>query len=184
MKKKPYRCPAYLYITYHLLKFSRPKIAKECCVSSTTILSWMRKHKISRRDISESLKGRVFDKKWKENISKSKRGKNHPNYGKKHSEITKKRMSFSLSNEKNPAWKGNNAGYKAIHLWVQKNKLKSEVCEICGKRKNHLELANKSGEYKRDINDFMWLCKPCHINFDKNQNRWGKSLEQFKEVIN
>ena len=40
------------------------------------------------------------------------------------------------------------------------------VSEICNKKKK-LDLANISGEYKRDVNDFEWLCRSCHIRKDQ-----------------
>ena len=58
----------------------------------------------------------------------------------------------------------NTKNYAAIHWWVRKNKPKSEVCEKCGKKKDYtLEVANISGNYKRDINDYLYLCRRCHM---------------------
>ena len=62
-------------------------------------------------------------------------------------------------------WKGDEAGYAAIHIWVKNNKPKPAMCEHCKKRPP-LDLANISGEYKRDVNDFEWLCRRCHMLSD------------------
>jgi len=37
-----------------------------------------------------------------------------------------------------------------------------------------LELSNISGKYKRDINDYEWLCVKCHRIKDGNmpQGKW------------
>ena len=43
------------------------------------------------------------------------------------------------------------------------------MCENCGEQKSY-DLANISGEYKRDINDFKWLCRSCHIKEDGRIN--------------
>lgn len=51
--------------------------------------------------------------------------------------------------------------YKNIHNWVRQRKIKPLSCPRCNKHKR-LELANISGEYNRDINDFEYLCKSCH----------------------
>lgn len=75
--------------------------------------------------------------------------------------------------EQNHNWKGNNVSYTNLHVWVRKYKPKPEKCEECGERKEHLELSNISGEYKRDIDDFEWLCRSCHIKFEKKMKRWG-----------
>ena len=66
---------------------------------------------------------------------------------------------------RNYAWKGDNAGYKAIHIWIRKNKPKPEFCEDCG-IKPPTEVANISGKCKRDIKDYKWLCHKCHIVMD------------------
>lgn len=75
------------------------------------------------------------------------------------------RQSFALSNEKNPNWSSDEVGYQGLHRWIRNHKEKSEFCENCGKQ-SLLDLANISGEYKREINDFKWLCKKCHMIYD------------------
>lgn len=67
--------------------------------------------------------------------------------------------------EKNHSWKGDNAKYSTIHDWIRKYKPKPETCERCG-QKRHIECANISGLYKRDINDFVYVCVPCHFKID------------------
>jgi len=69
----------------------------------------------------------------------------------------------------NSQWKGDAVGYSGLHLWVRKTKPKPNACGICGKITTKLEAANISGEYKRDINDFIYLCVPCHRKFDKQK---------------
>jgi hypothetical protein len=81
----------------------------------------------------------------------------------------------------NPNWKGDNISYDALHDWIQHNKPKRDRCEICHEKKP-LDLANISGEYKRDVDDFQWLCRKCHMEkdgvSDKNRERnkipWNK----------
>ena len=63
-----------------------------------------------------------------------------------------------------------------LHRWVERRKEKPEFCEECKKQKPY-DLANVSGEYKRDINDFKWLCRSCHMKEDGRIN----NLKQFKE---
>ncbi len=80
-------------------------------------------------------------------------------YGKKKSDKLKTNMTGN-----NYALK-KNAGYKAIHLWIRKHKPRPKFCEECGKNKPQ-EVANISGEYKRDINDYKWWCSKCHRHLD------------------
>lgn len=82
---------------------------------------------------------------------------------------------ISMRSENNHQWKGDDVGYASLHDWVRSRKPKSELCEKCHKRKAH-DLANISGEYKRDITDFEWLCRKCHMESDGR----FKNLRQFK----
>lgn len=86
--------------------------------------------------------------------------------GHKNSVETRRKMSIARQkkyiNEKNNNWKGDKAGYRALHIWVWKHKQKPEFCEECH-RKRKLDLANKTGKYLRDIDDWRWLCRSCNM---------------------
>lgn len=76
-----------------------------------------------------------------------------------------------LKGEKHPRWKGDEVGYGALHDWVRKYLGEPDTCEHCGRSNlsGHLiHWANKSHEYKRDLNDWLRLCVPCHSQFDSN----------------
>jgi len=77
---------------------------------------------------------------------------------------SRKCMGASKSGMNHKDWKGNEVGYATLHDWVRQNKPKPKpnACEICGKVTTKLDAANISGEYKRDLNDFIYLCKKCH----------------------
>ena len=76
-------------------------------------------------------------------------------------------ISFKIGSE-NPSWKGNNAGIAAIHKWLKSHCKKPEKCERCSKVTIKLDLSNNSGLYKRDLNDYEWLCRSCHMKKDAN----------------
>lgn len=84
-------------------------------------------------------------------------------------EIAQKRML----NEGNPMWRGDFVNRMGLHVWVKRRKLKPEFCERCGKRKPQ-DLANISQQYKRDPNDYEWLCRKCHMNDDGRMERLKK----------
>lgn len=72
--------------------------------------------------------------------------------------------------EKCIQWKGDKVGYFALHQWVNKKLGKPGKCEKCGKdglKRKQIHWANISGNYKRDINDWIRLCSRCHYFFDK-----------------
>ena len=69
------------------------------------------------------------------------------------------------SNEKNPMWKGDKAKLNAIHQWVKRRKIKPQFCEEC-KINLISDLANISQQYERNIDDYEWLCRSCHMTKD------------------
>ncbi len=83
------------------------------------------------------------------------------------------KKSLSKLGDKNPAWKGENVGYTQLHKWIRAHKKKSKLCEMC-KEKPPFDIANISGEYKRDIDDFRWLCRRCHQLSDGRLDAFAK----------
>jgi hypothetical protein len=83
------------------------------------------------------------------------------------------------------AWKGERAGYHAIHIWLGKHP-KGAACEQCGTTEySRLEWANLSGEYRRDRSDYKAMCPRCHRLFDqKNQCRKGHPYTPETTLIN
>ncbi len=66
-------------------------------------------------------------------------------------------------------WKGADAGYVAIHLWVKKHFGNKQSCQHCGSKPpvvSRLELANISGNYYRIKSDWLTLCPSCHRLYD------------------
>ena len=65
------------------------------------------------------------------------------------------------------SWKGDKAGLSALHQWVVRRKGKPSRCEHCKNTKAKVfDWANKSHKYKRDLNDFIRLCRKCHRKYD------------------
>lgn len=62
-------------------------------------------------------------------------------------------------------WKGDDAGYAAVHIWVAKKLGKPSECTNChisggNPRKYHWH--NINGKYLRDTSDWLRLCAKCH----------------------
>lgn len=87
--------------------------------------------------------------------------------------------SVAKIGEKNPQFGKikDNPSYSAIHHYIHKrlDPIKPLHCEHCRLKKD-LDLANKSRQYKRDLNDWLWLCRKCHQEYDGHGNnlkmRW------------
>lgn len=91
------------------------------------------------------------------------------NLGKKRppfSEITKKKMRENQKGEGNSNWKGDEVKYQGLHKWIRTNYGIPSKCEYCGTTKKRMyHWANLSGEYKRDISDWIRVCVPCHKKY-------------------
>lgn len=133
---------------------------------------------------NKGLKTGPLSEDHRRKMSESKKGKtpkNFKNMQKKAWESCRGKPSWNkgkiLPRGKDcPLWKGDNAGYSAIHYWVARYKTKPPCCPECGKI-GRLELANISGKYKRDLDDYKWLCVKCHRDMDK----WFEKI--MKKVI-
>jgi hypothetical protein len=169
----------------HLLEETKNKISKS--------LKGRHHTEKSRHKISESLKGKKFSEEHKKNISKANKGKHlselhrikilkamntketkrkisKAHRDKHHSEKTKQKIKEVVAKgKKHHNWKGDDVGYSSLHEWIRRNKPKPDVCEMCNCFKPK-EISNISGEYKRDIDDYQWLCVLCHSYYD-NQIR-------------
>ena len=71
-----------------------------------------------------------------------------------------------IKGDKHPFWKGDKVSYGALHSWVYRRLGKPKECEHCEIKSKKLAWANKSHEYKRDLNDWISLCYSCHKLYD------------------
>ena len=82
---------------------------------------------------------------------------------------TKEKIKISKIGINNPQWKGDFVGYFSLHEYVKRYKNKPEFCENC-KIKAPFDLANISGKYLRDLSDWEYLCRLCHMKKDNRLN--------------
>lgn len=71
----------------------------------------------------------------------------------------------SKTGQYNPIWAGEKVGYAGVHAWIKKHFPKPVVCSDCRINPPH-DLANISQQYKRDVSDWEWLCRKCHMTKD------------------
>lgn len=129
--------------------------------------------------------GKKLSEETKQKISESKKGS-------KHSEETKQKMSESKIGEKNPQfgkinemgahWKGDDAGYCAIHQWIWKHFPKPEdgLCMLCHQTPLR-EAANITSVLNREFKNWAWFCFKCHRHWDNNAGRaWVKRRQIIK----
>lgn len=89
------------------------------------------------------------------------------------------KKSLSKLGSLNPQWKGDNVGYGKLHEWVKNRLLKPEICPKCKTRKAY-DLANK-GIYNRDLNNWEWLCRYCHMKSDGRLETFFSYKKSFEK---
>ena len=97
-------------------------------------------------------------------------------YNRSHSKTDK----GNATNERHGLWKGDKVGNVALHEWIRRHKPTPEYCEHCNLTCPVYDAHNISGNYIRDIDDFIYLCKSCHA---KEHYYKGETRRQFWRKI-
>jgi len=125
--------------------------------------------------VSKSLKGTIFTEERKRNISLGQIGKIISEAAKKKMAEAKRGKTGAITNR----WKGEDVGIKALHHWVRKYLQQPELCEFCNRNKS-IDLANMTGVYNREFHNWKYLCKSCHIDYDRpRRHKRSYKQEQF-----
>jgi len=96
-----------------------------------------------RAKISATSKGRVLSEETRQKLRESKRGAKAYN------------------------WKGDEVGYLGLHHWVERELGRPSLCEHCETTTaKRFDWANKSNDYKRELSDWLRLCRSCHMKYD------------------
>lgn len=90
-------------------------------------------------------------------------------------------VSDVKKNENNPMWKGKKAGYGSIHTWVRARLEKPNICPIC-KKKPPIDLSNIGHTYRRNLKDWVWLCRKCHIISDGRMDKLIKRMKKRRTI--
>ena len=79
-------------------------------------------------------------------------------------------------------WKGENAGYVAIHQWLTKYVGKVGCCEFCHKDRKTEWALKKGFICKRDRTHYFELCVRCHRKYDAHEawNKGRKFIDKIK----
>jgi hypothetical protein len=113
------------------------------------------------------------------------------NLGRKLSAETRAKISaVQMGQRKSPAtefkagmestlWKGDSVGYGGLHAWVraQLGPARGRSCSQCSSN-NGVGWANRSHQYRRDIEDWLLLCAKCHAIYDSGNGR-GAAVRKY-----
>jgi hypothetical protein len=114
---------------------------------------------------------KTHNKEFKNNISFN----NHMRWDK--GLVTSENLKGLNKGEKSGRWKGDKVKYRGLHMWVNKQLVKPKLCSNCFQEKR-LELANISQKYKRNLADWEWLCRTCHMTKDGRLENLHKILAE------
>ena len=93
------------------------------------------------------------------------------NLGKSHSKLS----------DNNPMWRGDKVKYAGLHVWIRSRLVKSKKCQKC-KKVPPYDLANISQKYKRNLSDWEWLCRRCHMTKDGRRDKLIKRQRAKGEI--
>ena len=127
----------------------------------------------AKRKIGKSSKGRNIGRKHtKEELEKMRQnmlGEKNPMYGKEWTTEQRERQRQAClginRGEKNGYWKGDGVQRVQLHRWVRNNLPEPELCQMCNKKPPY-DLANITGKYTRDLTNWAYYCRKCHMVSD------------------
>lgn len=140
---------------------------------STRCKSCSNKFRKGNYNLLEEVRERLKEIEFKKGRLSHNKGKTKNNY------FPLKEASKKMAGNKNPMWRGDDVGYNSLHEWIKNRKLKPPFCEIC-QINIPLDLSNKSGKYKRDLGDWEWLCRKCHMKKDGRLKKLNKINQNRK----
>ena len=132
----------WLFHQYIVLEKSTYQIAKEFDYKKSTVYELLKEYKIKTRNKSEAQLG-------------------------------EKNYMYGKMKEKSPVWKGKNAKTNAKHMWMKAHFKPLKKCEKCGLETNvELSFNHCLGDYTRNIDDYEYLCRKCHVKKDVVMGRY------------
>lgn len=77
-------------------------------------------------------------------------------------------VRYKTRGKRHPCWKGDEASYSSLHEWIRRKKGKAGnyKCAHCDKQAR--DWANIDHTLSRNLDDYMPLCRTCHIKYDKH----------------
>lgn len=86
-----------------------------------------------------------------------------------------KRLANMRKGNKHILWKGEDAGYRAIHYWVIRQLGPARWCSLCGAI-GKMQWANVDHKYRRNILDYFSACSSCHKKYDIRMKKCLKTV--------
>lgn len=166
------------YITYYSrIKIGKGKYcSKKCCFESLKgRLSHLKGVKLNeKRKAKLNMKGLELGRGWNKGI---KTGVHHDKQFKKGNKPWNKNMKgfgtwkkWNPKDDVNPAWKGDLVKYGGLHDWIRSKLGAPLECTICEKKSGGSRMFhwhNISGDYLRDLSDWIRVCAKCHKRLHK-----------------
>ena len=171
-KKKPFWDKDWLNNEYVIKKRSCGDIAKDFNVTESSILFWLKKHGINRRNISQSRSAKKWGQMGSDNPMWNKRGELNPMWK---GGVTPERQSFYSSQE----WKN-----ACSYVWKRDN----ATCNRCGIHRDesmdipfhiHHIISFAEKEMRAEPSNLILVCEPCHRWIHSKKNTKNEYLQKI-----
>jgi hypothetical protein len=161
-------CGKKYLVQLNRLKQGRGKFCSKKC-------QYQNAHRPSGLNYKIKVKNKAWFKKGHTPWSKGKNGLRispSTEFKKGHVPFSKLNPEMMPREECHHNWKGDDVGYCGLHNWVYNKLGRPNECEFCKKivkNPKAIHWANKSGNYKREVTDWIRLCVSCHKKYDKRK---------------
>ena len=95
-----------------------------------------------------------------------------------------------ISNKNHYGWKGDKVSVKGIHMWLKTKFPRPKKCQQCGKMGEKINgrwtiewSLLKGKKYERKRENFIRLCRSCHMKYDYKDTRKAVVSEETKRKI-
>lgn len=99
--------------------------------------------------------------------------------------LRKEAARAATTGELNVRWAGENVGYAGIHKYLADHFPKTRRCDNCQSADVPTDYALIHGrDYSRDREDYLELCRSCHMHYDGGENHHKAKLtwDQVEEI--
>ena len=107
--------------------------------------------------------------------------------GRKEDEEHKRKRLAKIRGVNHGHWKGDDAGYRAVHIWVWNNWGAPEVCAFCGEAKTgkrEMHWCNLDKQYRRVREQWIPACASCHKQYDNGTLAYkGWRVDEWEKLL-
>ena len=162
----------WLYNEYVVKKRSSGDIAKDFAVTDASILFWLNKHGIKKRDVSQARECKIWGSSGSDNPMWNRKGELNPRWK---GGVTPERQSFYVGQE----WKD-----ACSRVW----KRDGATCQRCALQKKdspdvpfhiHHIVSFSDKDLRAEPSNLLLVCEPCHLWIHSKKNKNNEYIQEI-----